>query len=301
MILPIIGAAIATGILLYYFLRNRKKQKEEEEKKNNKAEKTQENRNKNWDSPDTTIEKVVNKISFSKVKEKVKQKKIGTKQVETKFPTEEITIRPLQGLQEIPSVLISQHAYDDDLFFSKLASQQLLTKQYTIDEDVFESNIIKPIKLVKILLDVSGSMFENENHHRIAWAFKCIKAILQKCKKEKVVTHIIVFSDTIKQEIIVLESEKEYDALINNLKNSITLGGGTNIDLPLDVAIEGYKMLENYQDAQIVLITDGTEGINTSKTLNGLKEGKIKLFTICIDVSHPQLQSISNTYFNVTF
>ena len=79
------------------------------------------------------------------------------------YPTSDMEPMQMQGFDQLLNMLPEQHALPDEQFYDRLAHQDLLTMQS------FEE---RPVNLLYILLDVSGSMYADLGHgvQRSAWA-----------------------------------------------------------------------------------------------------------------------------------
>ena len=84
------------------------------------------------------------------------------------------------------------------------------------------------------------------------------------------------------------------------IDSNLQAGGGTNINNAIMYEFERIesenKELDVEQSAQIVLITDGTEGVDVDVIGQKLKENKVTLHTVILGTSNKQLKSVSSRF-----
>ena len=165
------------------------------------------------------------------------------------------------------------------------------------EEQIVEKIDVFLKKALLLLQDVSGSM----EGMRIQWSLLLNLLLAKKCRAEKAMFTIIPFDAEIRQSFSADPgSVEEYEQLIKKLRVLLGYGGGTDVGLALDAGIK-YLTKDSEKEGilsagQIVLVTDGTEGVNTQSVLDQLYEQKILLHSVLIGVKHQQLEEISKKF-----
>lgn len=237
------------------------------------------------------LQNFIEQIHFSNVRSFVKSVKVGEKEVETKEITDNINIRPIQSISEVSKILPNQYAFDDDLFYGKLVSNGLLSKHYITGEDIIESKIEKMKKKVVSLADFSGSM---HGCIRIIYCIELLKRIAKKTSSNSAELTVFPFHSSVQESLIINNYDSRTENEINRLSR---YSGGTDLSVAIAAGLEVFENSHDYQDAQLIVITDGTEGVNSQEILKKIKLLNVKLLTICIGVNHEQLRNISHKYY----
>lgn len=180
-------------------------------------------------------------------------------------PAEDLEPEKIANYSEITKIFEYQLAYDE-LFEYKLATKQLLKKQYYRYK-------YKAKKFI-VLIDVSGSM---QNNDAYIYAIATAIAILKNAQKSKVNKVKIALFD----EKIVDEIETDTDTAIQRLLEVPFSGGGTSINTALQYADE-------QKCDEIILITDGEDRVTYKP--------ETKLYTIFLNGNNENLKKISNNY-----
>lgn len=235
------------------------------------------------------------------------EKKVGQEFIETKEPTDQPVIRPLRNMSEINSILPKEYATTDDEFYTKVAANKLSGQFFETEEDQIEKLDFVQKKALLVVQDVSGSM----EGARIRWALLLNLVLAKKCRFVDAKFVVIPFDDSVYEPFSADAGKPaEYDELIRSLPRLLGYGGNTNISLALDAGIthladdelaESKKSkLESaefkHTAGQILLVTDGTEGVKEDHVLQRLFDAKILLHTVVIGVEHQQLKEISRKY-----
>jgi uncharacterized protein YegL len=243
------------------------------------------------------VKVIVQKLQFFERKVSI-QKKVGEESVASIIPTGDIEIRSIENLNQLPQVLTGQLGSDDEIFYPLVATNNLLFKQPIEYVGVFKERYIRPRKTIRESQDVSGSM----KGDRIAWSRILNTLLIEKSKKIHADYLLTVFTD---RPLISIHADSQnigsYNTALKFVSDQIRADGGTDINLALEDQLQSIEKenleLKVQQNAQIVLITDGTEGINTKRILDKMKELGVVLHTVVLGVHHQQLQSISKEYY----
>lgn len=227
-----------------------------------------------------------------------RMKKVGEEIVRTNVPTGDIEIKPLQSFGEIPKVLNSQMASDDEIFYPLVASGQLLVQQPIEYEGVYKERFIRQRKTLRALVDVSGSM----KGDRIAWARLLLTLLVEKARKAFADYLLTTFTKVPGQPMKADANESfSFTEVLDYIEHSIRADGGTDISAALhnelDLIEEENEKEKMEQSAQIVLITDGNDKIDASSLKKRMDALKVELHTVIIGQRHDGLRSISKKYY----
>lgn len=143
------------------------------------------------------------------------------------------------------------------LFYSKFLENSLLT--YEIVSKDYENNLKSIEELTKIknkgpviaCLDTSGSMMGIPDLKAKALLLSISKIL----EKENRCLYIILFGITDEIKELNLEKKEDIKKMISFLNNGF--GGGTDFEAPLKRGVEIIGEYNNYNKADIVMITDG--------------------------------------------
>ena len=246
-----------------------------------------------WDQ----VKAIVRAIEFSECKITLKAK-IGEEVRQTNIPTGDSEIVTMRDLSQLPKVLTSQMGSEDDIFYPSLATNQLLMQQPIEYEDVFDERTLTRQKSLRVLQDVSGST----KRDRIAWSRLLDTLLAEKAKRARAEFALTTFTDGPKHSTGASHREPEsFKKLLDFIEFQIRADGGTNINSTVRIELEKIERenqdLKTDQDARIVLVTDGTQGVDVKYINKQLKELGATLYTVVLGVDHDQLRSISKRYF----
>jgi len=191
---------------------------------------------------------------------------ISVSKIETLEPCDDTEPRQICSLSELPTVLPSELALPDSIFFLKAVKKEL----HRLQHYQYQKH---PRKYV-MLLDVSGSMSDNEKYiFATASAIALIKNAI---------------ASGINEAIIVPFDDDVHDHIAGNAHNCISKlmdipfsGGGTNIDKAIQHA-------DNLDCDEIIIITDGEDEVSYIP--------QHKLYTVFCSGSNEFLHQISYSY-----
>lgn len=246
-----------------------------------------------WDK----VKAIVSAIEFSERKITLRTK-IGEEVRQTNIPTGDSEITTMKDLGQIPKVLISQMASDDDIFYPHLVNNQLLIQQPIEYVDEYDERTLKRQKSLRVLQDVSGST----RRDRIAWSRLLDVLLVEKAKRARAEFALTTFTEGPQYSTSASLNEPEsFKKLLDFIEFRIRADGGTDINSTIQAELSKIEQenreLETDQDARIVLVTDGTQGVDTGRINKRLKELGATLYTVVLGVDHDQLRSISKRYF----
>lgn len=306
------GALAAAGALLWYLLRKKKQdqppppspqpqQQEEEEGEEQKSEDeapsndagTRAGRERlRVEVRDArAIERIVQNIRFSVGRVIHKSVKVGEETRVSVTPTDQINVRPMQGVQEMPRVLSSAHALPDDAFYAKVATNELPVPEYLEQVDIV-ADVEEPSRNVVVtILDMSTSMQES---NRMPWSIGLLKRIFQKAQAENAEVAFLPFGSSVGQWIIA-RTDEERAELINNLERHLYWMGGTNIPEALYTALQ-YVSDPSFTERKMVIVTDGEQTFDGTYIRNEMNKLEVELHTVCVGPPNNQLRHISNHF-----
>lgn len=140
-------------------------------------------------------------------------------------------------------------------------------------------------------IDKSGSMAGQ----RTSWAIAFTLGAILIAQRDNRPFYAITFSDT-------MADLRKFDLTNGSSKEIIafamdrTGGGGTNFDLPINMACETIEKIEKFSKADIVFVTDGWCSIpNTAQIKSRCAAKKIRFYTVYVHGSTcPDLEKLSN-------
>ena len=168
-------------------------------------------------------------------------KEYGVRKLTTLWPEDDIEPRTMRSFDEAARLLPSQYGYEDDIFYAKLASKELLTLEWLKTEHV--------AKKIVILVDVSGSM---EDRGKYIVANAAVYKVAELAAATGVNEAIVVPFDDKPHEPIKMPPRKLMKFLTETMMYS---GGGTDIDEALRFAVEELGATD------VLIITDGQDNI----------------------------------------
>lgn len=239
------------------------------------------------------MDEMIAKIKYSKAQSHISRTKVGTVKEETDIPTDTILIRPMINVNEVTKVMPSQMGLDDDFFYAKLTKRDLLVRKFEGTKDVYKSLIKSLQQILVVLVDCSGSM----DGVRIDYATELVGRLVRMAQEKGVRIIVIPFSSQpFVGTMTDADEPHEYEQLHREIQNLNKFSGGTDIDIAIHAGIDVFEELESYTDGQILLTTDGTEGINSKRVVQRLREKELKLHTLCIGEYHAQLEKVSANF-----
>ncbi len=242
---------------------------------------------------------IVNQVTFSERNISV-PKKVGEDIQETNVPNGDFEILPLRNVSDLVRILPSELNKEEEMFYASLASGQLLKVQPVERIDVFDDRYLRPRRMLRGLQDVSWSMLGE----RIACSQLLESLLSLKAQKSHADMMIRSFSNSPKDFISASPDEQiSYNVVRFFIDKQLKLyKDGTNINsammYELDLIEEENKLLDlkHAPQNQLVLITDGTEGINEKVILEKMKANNVVLHTVILGKNHEQLKRVSNKY-----
>lgn len=149
------------------------------------------------------------------------------------------------------------------------------------------------INSVILAIDISKSMLANDiMPNRLIFAKK--KAIDLINEYNNFAIGVIVFA---KNAFILSPLTQDLESLkylVNNLDYTLDFNNGTNLYATLEAS---NKLLKNYENKNLILLTDGADKIDFSEEISYAKDNNIKVFTIATATTKPTpIKLKNNTY-----
>lgn len=319
MIAPILAAAAAlfgSYLLLRRWLRRRKSPKEEEMEALAQAirialrsDKSSEGAAEAVTGTSAVIAGIVTRVEATSAYVHISQIEIGREYVDALVPTDTLDVQKMQGMNDLRNILPSQYALEDDIFDARVVTNDLLKHQFKDARPIYEERREIPKKTFVVVQDISSSM---EQSYRTVWSLGINIALVDKAYRNGIDYILITFNGAVQScDHAHSGNASEYDTVARKLLELIGANGGTDISLALNYAIDyvsGLKpkpeeyaseepeRINSAHDFEMVLITDGTEMVNSEALLARMKENQVKLHTICVGVENPALIGISAKY-----
>jgi Mg-chelatase subunit ChlD len=250
---------------------------------------------KSWEAPEITTMELCLDLDMS-----MKLKKSGLESP-SEYPEDGIDVRGMRSLAEVTRALPSQMALPEDVFYQRVARQELLIKEWTTKKE--RKNILY------FLVDKSGSMgnlgYEYGGHYsRIQWAASVAIAYLRNMVANGDIFAFRFFDD-LPGPLYIVTTPKEGGKLISHIFNYAGNSGGTDIQKALEQAIHDIATKKDVriEKADIMLVSDGECGIDGAKLKLQLADARINLHTVIVGGGRPysgvSLQDISKNYLTV--
>lgn len=208
------------------------------------------------------------------------------------YPSANMDYVQITDASQLPLVSLDQMILDDDLFYRKFATRDLMCPEYY--------DVVEKFKRLYILLDISESMFElgarmPDGHMRDTWARGVVASLLVDAINGQAEYLFRPFSNTVhdlKSATIPEEAEKLLSLVVNNPER----GSGTNIGNAVRTAVENVRKRQTQESRMnhILLITDGDDqaGLTREHLIKALGED-IKLHVVLIGTSWPETHPLS--------
>jgi uncharacterized protein with von Willebrand factor type A (vWA) domain len=177
--------------------------------------------------------------------------------VAVNYPTSNIEVEPMSSYDQLSELLPEQLLMTNDQFYHALAEQHLLILQHY-------EQIVKQ-KLLYMLLDVSGSMERPmaNGMPRHVWARGVTLNLLRKALHGEAQYYMRMF-DGGTYDLYQSLNADEAARLIDLVLNLSFRGEGTNIFGALQRACTDIRERSTVQEAELLLITDGEDGVKYS-------------------------------------
>lgn len=241
------------------------------------------------------VDKIVKEIKFFQ-KRIVVRHKIGEEPVASKIPTGDMEIEPIKGFDDLPQALPGELGSDDDMFYAKVATKNILMQQPIEYEGIYEDKYFQVRKTLRGLQDCSGST----KGDRIVWSKILNYLLVEKSQKESAELSITTFTNFPEHTITATPEDQKSYTKVKSFIDDIYDHGGTSINNAmineLEIIEKENKEHKHIQDTQIVLITDGTEGIEEEVIKQKMKDNKVTLHTVILGESNSQLKSVSDKF-----
>lgn len=248
---------------------------------------------------DALIQKIVNSVRFASAHAVIRQEVVGHREEPSMTPADDVRVRQMRGIGELPRVLPQTHGLDDEVYYGMVARSQLPVTEHIKRVGIVEDIIGEATNVLLVMVDVSGSMeFDDDTDNpRIRWAIKLCEKLVDRCLKEKAVYILSAFGTQIYRKIKA-NGPEELNLLRDQVRYFLHVGGGTAIH---NSVLEGIDLLkeEGFTEARILLVTDGDDEIDMHELRSNLDEASVTLDTVCVGNSRPDLAAISGNYWEL--
>ncbi len=207
------------------------------------------------------------------------------------FPTGDVELGLCRDPSRLADVLVEDLALDDDVFYARLAADELRVFDYT------ETRAGR--KVMYMLLDVSPSMQEalfGRSYMRHIWARGvAIKQLIQALRGEA--TYFLRYFAGVPGRLYEATTVPQAQAIINNLFDLGFTESNTNIQQALETAVEDIREREHAcAQAEILLLSDGESPLDT-QLLKRQFGNRIRLHTVLIgNADSDPLKELSVSY-----
>lgn len=251
------------------------------------------------------IREMVAHVQFTGRQVLVGHKKTGS--IVTGMEVEEVpwvangsTTRPIRDASEMHRLAPTEMSLPPALRRGRVASGEALVRvnvqQTPVAEDVIEPIYRTEVRVLYILLDVSPSMWNTEGAWRIPLWQGIMIRLIEKARDAEVPCIIREFSGDVGHPLTInswREAMRYYQTLFGT-----KVGSGTNIGAAIRAAIHDFRASGNYDQADIVIVTDGGDhaGMNPTVIRNVMDDAKIRLHAIMVGIENPGLMEAADVY-----
>lgn len=251
------------------------------------------------------ISEIASHVAFSRRRVVVGHKTVGRRVVghiaeESPYPADDIMIRPIGDLGEIPQMLPSERISDHTTQVVRSVTGQALVMA-NIERRPVTEPIIEPIfregkQVLYLLLDVSGSMVGQQ--YGGDWKMPLWRGVsiflIRRAQKEHAAFLLRTFADDV-SELEMAETEAAAKR-VENLIRQQGDRGGTNIGLALRTAIADIRR-EAYDQAELMILTDGEDDkFDASSVRQELDAANIKLHAVLLGTQNEALRRCADVY-----
>jgi len=213
---------------------------------------------------------------------------------------EEYRIRNMRHYGQVTKTIPSHLAAEDDLFYSRYAKKQLLVQERVTRKD--------KTQILHILLDCSGSMGWCDDPEQTVPTYIPASAIAISFLRSTIDNgdkFLLRLFDSRPKTLFKVEDKKEAGAAIFQCVHNGYSGGGTNIHSAISTGIDDIIQFrashdnEDFGKAEILVITDGGDRIDTNVLKEKLRLSDVKLNSVVIG-RNDGLKEISEKFFNTS-
>jgi len=219
-------------------------------------------------------------FEIARTKEIIDSYKVGSTYHRSDFPDNELDISKIKKITDYYKILPTQLALDDDVFYMRLANNDLLIKEYLRKK--------RRKQALYLLIDVSGSMAGVRSAYASGTALSLVRQALA---NEAI--YFLRFFDASPSQLYRVQNHEEAAKISELLIKEPFSGGGTNITGAVLTAVKDIKNNKvKFDKVEIMLISDGEDYVGFSKS----DLGEIKLHSTIIAGGNNSLQRVSETY-----
>lgn len=239
-------------------------------------------------SPDDLITKVVRGVKFSTARCKTSIM-MGDRLVEVPYPADEVGVRQIASMSELPRITPREHAMPDDLFYGRLALGETMVRQ-----DLERRDATRELLVVQ---DCSGSMKwgNRGGYNRIRWALRLNQELIKRCIREGASYLLLPYASS-PEEPIEASGEEELQAALERLPTVLVPDGGTATDEAVNAALDRVGQKEGEAVRRMVLVTDGDDSNISSSTASRLREMGVHLHAVMIGEDNFSIRRAADRY-----
>lgn len=176
------------------------------------------------------------------------------------------------------------------LFFFALILMAIALSRPVINEK--EHTIQQEITPIIVAIDVSKSMLANDIYPtRLAFAKHKLLKIIDKSQHNAVGVLLFAKSAFILSPITQDFSSLKY--LVKNFDNGLNFDNGSNIHALIEAS---NKLFRNYQNKNLLILTDGANGNNFQKEINYANNNNINIYTLTTATNKPTPIKIKDNF-----
>ena len=211
--------------------------------------------------------------------------------IPVRYPTQDIEPTYMTDLTQLADVTPEQLVADDDIFYARMAQNQLQIMQ------AHETIVNQP--LMYLLVDVSGSMADPMvgGTKRCNWAAGITVSLLLKAMRGEAMYLFRMF-DEAPRPLHEVRTPEEARKLLRFILKSCLSEGGTSIFTAVSKAVKDIrKKGSDSTQRDVLLITDADDkSMNDTDSVQKLLGDDIRLHSAVIGASSPALKKVSKTY-----
>jgi uncharacterized protein with von Willebrand factor type A (vWA) domain len=251
-----------------------------------------------------TIARIGSEIEFTARRVKVgrrpiEERAIGVLREEVPFPAQDIDVRPLAHMGELHRALPAEVALEDDQFYARAATGELVIAidihEETLFETIYEDVWEERSRTLVVVLDVSPSVFPQYNPWMPPVWRGLTLSMIDKAEQAQATVLLHEF-DGGDRGWHTATAKSGFTKLRNHVAE-VRQGDSTDIGSAILRVIERLEK-ETFDQAQIMLVTDGEDhgGIDPAHIRTRLEAARIKLHVVLLGVQHQSLLACADTY-----
>ncbi|MEK9152458.1 MAG: VWA domain-containing protein, partial [Patescibacteria group bacterium] len=218
---------------------------------------------------------------------------------ECPWPSDEISVRPLRDFSELSMRLSSETTAPPEMQLLRAAAGESMVsvnESRVFDtEPVYEPIYKRVRRAVYVLLDCSGSMFEDRG-----WKIRLAGSLIVRMMHATVdgnTTFMFRRFAAAPGPLRTIDNTADAKALETELM-SLGDSGGTEIPAALKATIDDFKD-DPLDEAEVMIVSDGEQEFDTGPIRGQLTKNNIRLHAVIFGTKNAALRKMADVYYEV--